>query len=68
LLTPFQERIAGLVRELPAARDFALAGGAALVLQGYPQRMTNDLDYFATSPSAVDNLLPVLEARSGQPG
>ncbi|GAC1599500.1 MAG: hypothetical protein NVS3B21_26060 [Acidimicrobiales bacterium] len=61
MLTEFQQELAAIVRDLAEAGDFALAGGAALALQGVPDRVTNDLDYFATAPPAVDRLLPVLE-------
>jgi hypothetical protein len=61
LLTPIQERIAEVVRTLPEAEPFALAGGAALILQGRTSRVTEDLDFFARSPAEVDALLPRLE-------
>ena len=34
MLTTLQTRVARLVAELPEAEDFALAGGAALIVQG----------------------------------
>jgi predicted nucleotidyltransferase component of viral defense system len=63
MLTPLQRRLAHLLAELPEARDFALAGGAALIARGLVDRSTQDLDFFATSATAVADLLPVLEAR-----
>ena len=63
VLSPLQRRLASLVVEVPEADGFAIAGGAALILQGQLQRVTTDLDYFATSPQAVDALLPALEAK-----
>jgi len=32
VLSPLQRRVAELLRDLPEARDFALAGGAALMV------------------------------------
>jgi hypothetical protein len=61
MLTALQERLAALISQLPQADAFAIAGGAALILQGYPDRVTMDLDYFATSAEAVDEFLPLLE-------
>ena len=63
MLTPLQRRLAQLLTSLPEARDFALAGGAALIARGIIDRGTQDLDFFATSAAAVADLLPVLEAR-----
>ena len=63
MLTPLQRRLAHLLAALPEARDFALAGGAALIARGLIDRRTQDLDYFATSAAAVGDLLPVLETR-----
>ena len=62
MLSELQRRLAGVVAELREAEGFALAGGAALIVQGYPERVTADLDYFATSAKAVDALLPALES------
>jgi hypothetical protein len=50
-----------MVAQLPEARDFALAGGGALVVRGVVERPTQDLDFFATAPDSVDRLRPVLE-------
>ena len=68
MLTPLQRRLAQLLGELPEARDFALAGGAALIARGLIGRGTQDLDFFATSATAVADLLPVLEARLDREG
>lgn len=63
MLTPFQERVAALIADLEEAADFALSGGAALIIQGTIRRRTRDLDFFGLSPDAVDRLLPrVLDA------
>jgi len=48
VLTPLQQRIALLVASLPEAEGFALAGAGALVVHGYIDRQTRDLDYFTT--------------------
>ena len=45
MLTPLQHRIARLVASLPEAEGFALAGAGALVIHGYIDRQTRDLDY-----------------------
>lgn len=59
-LSRLQARIARTVAELPDAEGFALAGGGALVVLGIVDRRTEDLDYFATAPEAVDRLGPAL--------
>jgi hypothetical protein len=60
-LRPLQVQIAQTVARLPEARGFALAGGGALVVLGVVDRPTQDLDFFATSPEAVDALAPAVE-------
>jgi len=57
VLSPLQERIAGLSE----AEDFALAGGAALIVRGDIDRKTRDLDFFGLSAAAVDHLVPLAE-------
>ena len=61
MLSSLQEHIARLLTALPEAREFALAGGAALIVGGLVDRETRDLDFFADRPEAVLELLPVLE-------
>ncbi len=61
MLTALQQRVVEVVRELPQAEGFALAGGAGLVAQGTTSRPTNDLDFFAETATDVDRFLPVLE-------
>lgn len=61
MLTPLQERVAGIIAGLEEAKDFALAGGAALIVQGTIRR-TRDLDFFGLHPGEVNHLLPVAEA------
>lgn len=63
MLTALQVEIAGLLSQLPEADTFVLAGGGALIARGLVDRSTRDLDYFATSPAAVERLLPALEER-----
>lgn len=61
MLSPLQERVARLVGGLTEAEDFALAGGAALIVRGDVDRRTRDLDFFGLSAGAVDQLVPVVE-------
>jgi hypothetical protein len=58
VLSALQERLAGIMASLPEARDFALAGGAALIATRLVDRETRDLDFFADRPQAVMELLP----------
>ena len=53
MLNELQQRVARLMSGLPAADDFALAGGAALIVYGLVDRSTPDLDYVATGSDAV---------------
>ena len=62
MLSPLQHRVARIVAGLPEARDFALAGGAALIVLGKIDRRTHDLDFFGLNAEAVDLLAPVVEA------
>jgi hypothetical protein len=57
-----QQRVARLVATLPEADQFALAGGATLVLAGIVDRETRDLDFFGPSCDDVDVLADVFEA------
>jgi hypothetical protein len=68
VLSGLQERIARILAALPEAREFALAGGAALIAGGLVERETRDLDFFADRPEAVLDLLPVLEEALRQAG
>ncbi len=63
MLTPLQRRILDLIRELPEAEGFVLAGGAALIVRELVRRGTHDLDYFATREEAVHWLAPALDRR-----
>jgi hypothetical protein len=62
MLTSLQERIAQLVAGLPEAEQFALAGGAGLIVHRVIDRQTNDLDFFTPEADAIGRLLPRLEA------
>lgn len=62
MLNGLQRRVARLVAGLAESEDFALAGGAALIVRGLVERTTRDLDYFATTSDAVAGLFPALEA------
>ena len=61
MLSPLQQQVAGVIADLPEAQDFALAGGAALIVRGDVARRTRDLDFFATAPEQVDRVLPLVE-------
>ncbi len=61
MLSALQERVALLVADLIESSGFALAGGGALIARGDVDRTTRDLDYFATRPEQVLELLPRLE-------
>jgi len=61
VLSPLQQRVASIVAQLPEAEGFALAGGGALIARGDIDRFTRDLDYFATEPGRVLELLPALK-------
>jgi hypothetical protein len=55
-LSEFQVRVATLVLGLPEAAEFALAGGAALIVHDVTDRATRDLDCFGPTIDAVDRL------------
>lgn len=62
VLSALQQRVARIIADLPEAEDFALAGGAALVLARVVERETRDLDYLGPSADDVDALLGAVEA------
>lgn len=68
MLSPLQQRVAALVAGIEDASEFALAGGAALIVQGRISRQTRDLDFFGPAPAAVDRLLPLVEAELAEEG
>lgn len=53
MLTGLQERVWGILSGLPEASGFVLAGGAALILTGVVQRVSDDLDIFGKFPATV---------------
>lgn len=61
MLSALQQRVALLAADLLESAGFVLAGGGALVARGDVERTTRDLDYFATRPEEVLELLPRLE-------
>lgn len=68
MLSRLQLQVAEIVAGLAEAADFALAGGAALIVRGDVRRQTRDLDFFGLSVEAVDRLLPAVEAALGSSG
>ena len=68
MLSDLQLRVARIIAGLIEAEDFALAGGAALIVRGDVERATRDLDFFGTSPDAVDRLVPAAESALQQAG
>ena len=62
-LSPLQQQVAAIVAETTEGREVGLAGGAALIVSGIGDRLTRDLDFFATTAATVDELAPrVLDA------
>jgi hypothetical protein len=61
VLSPLQERVAEIIAGLDEAKDFALAGGGALIVRGDIQRQTRDLDFFGLTADAVDQLVPAAD-------
>jgi hypothetical protein len=61
-LSALQTQAATIIKSVPGAERFALAGGGALLVLGVVHRTTRDLDYFATSSSAVDEAVPRIAA------
>lgn len=62
MLSPLQLRVAALFAGLSEASGFVLAGGAALIARGEIDRLTRDLDFFATDAAQVDHVVPIFEA------
>lgn len=61
MLSPLQERVATIIAGLDEARDFALAGGGAMIVRGDIQRQTRDLDFFGLTANSVDRLVPAVD-------
>lgn len=62
MLSSLQLRVAALFAGLSEASGFVLAGGAALIARGEIDRLTRDLDFFATDAAQVDQVVPIFEA------
>lgn len=52
LITPFQQEVAKAFFEMPESAGFILAGGAALIASDAVERVTDDLDFFASRDDA----------------
>lgn len=61
MLSPLQQRVAEIIAGLDEARDFALAGGGAMIVRGDIERQTRDLDFFGPTADAVDQLVPAVD-------
>lgn len=68
MLSALQQKVARLLRGLPEAENFVLAGGAALIVHGDVDRLTRDLDFFTVDPDAVDGLLRAFDAEVSKAG
>lgn len=68
MLSPLQKQVLRIMKDLPEARDFALAGGAALIVHGIIERSTHDLDFFSRQAEDVEGLVPVLQAALSEGG
>jgi hypothetical protein len=62
VLTEFQQEIASTVSKVTGPEGFALAGGAALIVQGVVDRQTRDLDFFARESESVNRVCPAVES------
>ncbi len=60
-LSPLQQQVVAVVEATQGTDDVALAGGAALIAWGIGDRLTKDLDFFATKAETVDALAPRLQ-------
>ena len=61
-LSELQERVARSFFALPESDGFALAGGAALVVQRLVDRTTRDLDFFGPEQIAARRAADALQA------
>ena len=57
MLTDLQREIRRILTGLAECDEFALAGGAAIIVNGIADRPTNDLDFFTSYPKTVEALL-----------
>ena len=62
VLSPLQQRIWQLATRIPEAGTVALAGSGGLIVRGLVNRISRDVDLFATSADEIDRFLPALEA------
>jgi hypothetical protein len=62
VLTDFQQTVAIAVSRAVESEGFALAGGAAMIIQGLVERNTRDLDFFSLEASSVNRFAPSIEA------
>ena len=62
MLTDLQVRVRRIIGQLPESGQFALAGGAALIVVGVVERPTNDRDFFAPYPQHVSGLVDAAQA------
>lgn len=62
MLSDIQKTVRRIVAQLPEAADFALAGGAALIISGVVDRLTKDLDFFTPYPNPVGPLAQAAQA------
>jgi hypothetical protein len=53
-MDPFHERLARIALDAAASYGFALAGGYAIQAHGFLNRMSSDVDIFASSRADVD--------------
>lgn len=68
MLTDLQRRILRILAELGESDDFALAGGAAIIISGIADRPTNDLDFFTEHPKTVEALLDAAQTALADAG
>ncbi|WP_420638023.1 nucleotidyl transferase AbiEii/AbiGii toxin family protein [Candidatus Poriferisocius sp.] len=68
MLSDLQRRVREILAGLPEAETFALAGGAALIVTGVVDRLTNDLDYFTPHPQTVGDLSDAVQAALSDAG
>lgn len=70
LLTPLQVEATRLFFSLPQSAGFAVAGGAALIVQGLIQRQTRDVDLFLldAGASTITSAAASFEAAIGERG
>lgn len=61
-LDPVQEQFTRLALALPDSGEVALAGGGAMLLHGFVDRPTRDLDLFSPQPEDVHRLADAFAA------